>query len=129
MNGAWRIRFLAGLIFLAALLLAGKLYLVQIVQGKSFIVKADRQYTEAPGVFDRGSIYFTTKDGTLISAATLKSGFTVAINPQLIKDPEAVYRKLKEFLPYLDRADFLARAAKKSATYVEVATKVDEEIG
>ena len=38
---------------------------------------------------ERGSIFFTAKDGTLISAATIASGDTIAMNPQKLLDPAA----------------------------------------
>src|SRR5437762_1855102 len=74
------------------LLIIIRLYFVQIVNGNDYAQKADRQFASGgSGLFDRGSIYFTRKDGTLISAAALSSGFLVAINPQLVIDPEAAY--------------------------------------
>ena len=125
-----RIRLLSIGIIIFALFLATKLYLVQIVHGSDFIQRADRQYVQSPGsMFDRGSIYFTDKDGTLISAATLKSGFTLAINPQVLKDPEDAYKKIAVLLPTLDRESFLSKAAKTKDTYEEVATKVESDVG
>lgn len=127
----FRIRFvLLGLILIALGILV-RLYFVQIVHGEEYSQKADRQFTSGSGgLFDRGSIYFTRKDGTLISAATLDSGYLVAINPQLLKDPEAAYRAISgAAASTIDRDAFLSAAGKKSQVYIEVAHRLSEADG
>src|SRR6185369_7580593 len=87
-----RIRIVLAAIVLAALVVLVRLYFIQIVHGDDYSQKADRQFASGgSGLFDRGRIYFTEKDGTAISAATLSTGFLVAINPQILTDPEAAY--------------------------------------
>lgn len=132
-SSTWRIRSIAGAIILFALILVTKLYFVQIVNGDEFRDKADHQYVRpSERVFSRGNIYFTKKDGTLSSAATVKSGFVLAVNPRQIggleKATEA-YEKLLPILPELDRADFIARASKENDPYEEVARKIDQDTG
>ncbi len=118
-----RLRLVLAFIFLAALIILIRLYFVQIVHGQDYSRKADRQFASGgSGLFDRGSIYFTRKDGTLISAATLSTGFLVAINPQTLKNPEAAYDALFEVAPdSISREAFFAVAAKKTQVYIEVA--------
>ena len=59
--------------------------MLQIVEHDSYSTKADRQYAKSSSsLFSRGTIYFKNKDNTLVSAASLKTGFTLALNPQLI---------------------------------------------
>ena len=80
-----RIKLLASLFIIVALLLGVKLYLVQVVNGATYSLEADRQYARpSKDVFDRGSIFFTDKTGEYISAASLKTGYTVALNPSII---------------------------------------------
>ena len=112
----FRIRLVLAFIVLVALLIFTRLYFVQIVRGDEYAQKADRQFASGgSGLFDRGAIYFTSKDGTLISAATLATGFLVAINPQTLGDPEAAYAALSAVAPdALSRDAFLAAAAKKN---------------
>lgn len=126
-----RIRIALGVIILAALLIVGRLYFVQIVQGEEYALKADRQFTSgASGLFDRGSIYFTRRDGTLISAATLATGFLVAINPQTLRDADAAYVAVSAAASStLGREAFLAASRKKTAVYIEVARHVGEKEG
>lgn len=123
-----RIRLLAGCIFCCALILVGKLYMTQIVHGETFSERADRQYLRPDyRLFNRGSLFFQGKNGTVIAAATQRSGFTVAINPTLLKNPEEAYEKLSSLLT-LDKDVFLQRASKKDDPYEEVANAIVPEI-
>src|SRR3989344_3157388 len=123
-----RIRLITAFIVLFALVLVVRLYFVQIVSGDAFKNRAERQYVRsAQDIFDRGSIYFRHSDGSLISAATLKSGYMVSINPDLIKEPEVAYAKLGEIIA-LDKEFFLAKAAKQNDPYEEIAKRLDQSI-
>ncbi|MFA5744835.1 MAG: penicillin-binding protein 2 [Candidatus Paceibacterota bacterium] len=126
-----RIRFILAFIVLVAVLIVVRLYLVQIVDGQEYSQKADRQFASGgSGLFDRGSIYFARKDGTLISAATLQTGFLVAINPQTLLDPEAAYRAITAVASSsLSHDAFLIAAAKKSQVYIEVAHHLSDSAG
>ncbi len=124
-----RIRFLTLCVVAFALLLISRLYFLQVVEGSSYADRADRQYTStSQKIFDRGSIFFRNKDGSLVSAATLKSGYIISINPEIIKNPEEVWDKLSQVLQ-LDKEVFLAKANKKNDPYEEIANKVEEDIG
>jgi stage V sporulation protein D (sporulation-specific penicillin-binding protein) len=128
----FRIRLLLGCILLGAALILTRLYFVQIVYGDEYAQKADRQYAaNASGLFDRGAIYFARKNGTLISAATLSSGFLVAINPQTLSDPELAYEKIFAHASstLISKEAFLMAAAKKSQVYVEVAHRLAQKDG
>lgn len=97
--------------------------------GEEFKARAERQYVSAlVAPFDRGSIFYTRKDGTHISAATLASGFTLAINPTEITDAESVYEKLSQYVEITKDA-FLFRAGKEKDPYEEILQEVPEEIG
>ncbi len=116
-----RIRLLSGASVLVGLLLLSKLYLVQVVRASDYAAKADRQYSRPnQDLFDRGSIFFMTKDGGAVSAATLQSGFVLAITPKSVPDPEAVFQKLAPFVP-LEHDSFIAKARKAGDPYEEVA--------
>ncbi len=90
-----RNRIFSFLILLFALILIGKLFLLQIINKNTYRDLADRQYaTPTSDVFERGAILLTRKDGKLISGATQLSGYKVAVDMTKIKDREAVYEKL-----------------------------------
>ncbi len=126
---ATRIRLISFGISIFALLLIGRLYYLQIINNDLYTSKADKQYTStSQKIFSRGTIFFQNKDGSLVSAATLKSGFIVAINPQILKEPEIVYEKVNEIMP-INHDDFISKATKQKDPYEEIAVRVDEEIG
>lgn len=127
----FRLRLIFAGIILIALLILVRLYFVEIVHGNDYALKADHQFSvSSSGLFDRGSIYFTDKDGTLISAATLQTGFLVAINPQTMKDPQAAYDAIFAVASTsIDHDTFFTAAGKKSQVYIEVAHHLSEAAG
>jgi len=129
-----RIRVVLLFVVLVAAIIFIRLYFIQIVNGDDYAQKADRQFSSGGGgLFDRGSIYFTRKDGTVISAATLATGFLAAINPQTLNNPETAYRAIaaaaSSSATVLSRDAFLAAAAKKGQVYIEVAHRLSGEAG
>ena len=126
-----RIRLISILIILFSLVLFVKLYTLQIVENDYFRQKADRQYQKPATDFNRGTIFFTQKDGTQISAASLKTGFILSMNPKLVKDANAedIYNKILPFIPDLNHDDFIAKANKANDPYEEIRKKVDEDVG
>lgn len=122
-----RIRFISVIIILSALVLSVRLYFVQIVFGESFVSDAERQNINENTIqYNRGDIYFQSMTGEIIPAAISRSGFTVAINPKIIKDPEKIYDSLSKILA-LDKQEFLAKAAKKDRVYDEIAKHLNSE--
>lgn len=121
-----RLRLILVLILLIATLILTRLYFVQIVHGEEYSARADRQYVRSGStLYDRGNIFFKDKEDRLVSGATLKSGFTVAIVPTEVENPETLYATLASLLP-LDREIFLMRASKVDDPYEEIARQVDE---
>src|SRR5581483_9170945 len=128
MRSVTRTRIIALCIAGFALLIIARLYILQIAEHQLYLDKANRQYTyTAQSLFDRGTIYFQNKDGTLVSAATLQTGFIVAINPKTLKDPEGTWQKLNALWP-IDHDTFMAKVAANSS-YQEIATHVSEDTG
>lgn len=121
-----RIRVLSIAMLIFALLISVKLYFVQIVHGKAYSEKADRQYVKPnEKIFNRGSIFFETRTGDLVSAATMKTGFLVTLKPKLLENPEDAYNKLSSVLP-LEEESFMSKASKKNDPYEEIAHRVDD---
>lgn len=124
-----RLRFVLVILILLALLFMGKLFLLQIVHGEQYAERADRQYvTPAGNIFERGSIFFQGKDGNLVSAATMQTGYKVAIVPRDITDPETLYNKLAQHIPDLDHDDFIERALRSNDPYEEIAFQLPREM-
>lgn len=124
-----KLRIISLGLFAVALLLITRLYFVQVVNGAEYSLRAERQYiSSSQQLYDRGSIFFTRKDGTLLSAAGLGTGFTVAINPTLIKSPEETYEKLAAFMP-VEKESFIEQASKEGDPYEVVSRRVEEQVG
>lgn len=120
-----RVVFFCLLIF--ALILIGKLFLVQIVHSNSYSDRADRQYfSPSSDIFERGTIYFKQKDGQLVSAATQTTGFKIAINPSKIVDQESTYEELSK-ITEINQDDFFVKASKENDPYEEIATRLSKE--
>ena len=127
----FRIRLVLAFIVLAALVILARLYFVQVVHGDEYAEKADRQFAASgSSLFDRGSIYFSHKNGSTISAATLATGFLVAINPQTLTNPEAAYTAISAAASTTIAHDaFVAAAAKKGQVHIEVAHRISDAQG
>lgn len=116
--------FIAGAFVAACLVLVAKLYAVQIVRGDEFKEQAERQYSRPEqALWSRGSIFFTGKDGEEISAAGMRAGFTVAMVPKEVTDPEAVSEALSSLLS-LERERFLSQAKRRDDPYEEIAQQI-----
>lgn len=125
-KGRIRIIFFGLVVF--ALILAVRLYYLQIIHGQEYNDRADHQYVSITrALFDRGSIYFQNKDGSLLSGATLLTGYIVSLNPKNITDISATYKALSEYIP-MSVDIFYAKATREGSAYEKLANQLSEEI-
>lgn len=124
-----RLRVLAGFLILIAFVLIARLYFVQVVNGGEYSLRAERQYVSASHtLYDRGSIYYTRKDGTALSGAALATGFLIAIDPSKIKGTDKTFDALQALYP-IERETFDLAAAKTEDPYEVLARRVPEDAG
>jgi cell division protein FtsI/penicillin-binding protein 2 len=103
-----------------AVVLSAKLFYLQILHGETYSQAADRQYvTPSSDIYERGTIYFSKKDGELVSAATQISGYKMAIVAEKMTDPEDAYAKISKIIQ-LSKEEFIARAENKDDPYQEI---------
>ncbi|MBN2094359.1 MAG: penicillin-binding protein 2 [Candidatus Zambryskibacteria bacterium] len=122
-----RIRFISVIIVLVALVITFRLYQIQVVNSKTFKTEAERQnINESTILYDRETIYFENKNGEKIPAAISRSGFTIAINPEIIKNPEEIYNELNQIL-VLDKSEFMTKARKQDDPYEEIAKHLNSD--
>ncbi len=127
MQYSGRIRFFSIAIFIFGLLLIGRLYILQIVNGGDYLAQADKQYVRSTyDYYDRGSIFFSTKDGALIPAASLKNGFILTVHPDEVIDPEVAFTRLNEVYT-VDQTDFLAKANKVGDPEERIAPRLSKD--
>lgn len=120
-----RITFLSALVFLFALVIAGRLYYLQVANSEEYRSQADRQYVvQGQKVFDRGTIFFSPKIGSPISAATLSTGYLVSINPKQVEHPEDISNALSGILPVEEKS---LLSILSGQTYREIAHRVNEK--
>lgn len=124
-----RIRILLVLVCMWAAVLAVRLYWIQIIRGDEYTKLADSQYIKpSDNVFERGSLYFLSKTGEKVSAATMREGYTLTINPMFIANPGSVYEALSQYIK-LDRDTFFQKATKPNDQYEELGRKLDANTG
>ncbi len=122
-----RIRIVSALVIFFGMILASKLFYIQIIHKNLYTEKADRQYaTPSNNIFNRGSIFFTKKDGSPVAAGTVSSGFKIAIKAKDIIDSEMTYKSLSPYLD-MDYNTFISKANKKNDPYEEVAFHLTKE--
>jgi cell division protein FtsI/penicillin-binding protein 2 len=124
-----KIRIFSVVIVLVAVILLSKLYYLQIVEADYFQNQADRQHTlPSNGTLNRGTISFSDNAGNLVNAATLKSGYILAINPKLVLDKEGTYDKLNAVFP-IDHTDFITKANKVTEAYEPINSQLPTDAG
>ncbi len=124
-----RIRFVGILLFLIAGGLIYRLFDLQVMKADYYRKKADRQYISLENkspIANRGTIYFREKTGQIVSAAGVKDGYKVVINPSVLKNAEDVYNKISPIIP-LEREDFLLHAAKQNDAYEEIIRRLEAD--
>lgn len=122
-----RIRIITGVVMLVALVLVGRLYFLQIINFDVYVARGESQYVHTvTDLYDRGTIYFTTRDGEKVSAATVQSGYVMALDPSRIENAEELFNALEPYL-LINKETFLYRATLPGRVYVEVRSELSEE--
>lgn len=117
------------LCIVVVIVIVGRLYVLQVMHGETYAARANAQFTEpASPLLDRGTIYFTDKDGGHITAASIKNGYAIAVNPTKVTDAEALYAAVNAVVP-TDRGDFIAKATKPHSQYQLVAQHLSDDVG
>ena len=117
---------MVGTVCLIAFLLLVRSYVVQIAHGNVYREQAEAQYVRTQDdLYTRGSIFFTNRDGTELSAAAIKSGYVLALDPSRITDPQGICDQLQA-VTEINHSLCQFRAALPNRTYVELQSQVTE---
>ncbi len=132
-NSSSRIRFVLGCISLFALILISKLYYIQILHGDEYTSEAEAQYSRQTATsFERGTIFFETKNRGTIGVATVKEGYSLIMNPKVlraeVKDISSSFDALTQYVK-LDKASFMEKSAKQNDQYEELDKRLDRIAG
>lgn len=121
-----RIRILSAAVIVIGLLLLARLYYLQIAQADFYADRAEKQYVHTKAdLYSRGSIYFTTRDGELLSAASIQAGYLLSVNPNHVTDANAFCEALRNYL-IIEKDTCVERASYKNRTYVELNEKLTD---
>ncbi len=123
-----RLRTVGIVVFIFAGIIIGRLFFIQVVGANFYRKEGNNQYVSVSGDnFDRGAIFFKEKNNTTISAASVKNGFLLALNPTLLSgDKEDIYKKLSSVVE-IDKEDFLIKADKKDDPFEDIAHRLTLE--
>ncbi len=125
-----RLKIVAAAFIVLGFFIITKLFLVQIVHHDDYASAAIGEYTsQVNGLYDRGTIYFTQANGTLVPAATLNARYKLVISPIDIKpeNRESTYAALNEIIP-IDRKAYDVSFTKPGDQYEVLADRVSESL-
>ena len=123
-----RLRVLSALFVLGGLLLIVRLYFIQIVHGREYEQDAMGQYVAQKSQTEaRGSIFFSARDGSLVAAAVMQTGWRVAIKSSEVKDSDTLYRRLED-ITEIDRERY-SMAIKKQGknAHTDILFRLDDD--
>ena len=121
----FRVRLLSVVIVLIAVLLVARLYQIQVIKSEYYQAKAESQYVHTKSdLYSRGSILFTSRDGSTLSAAAIQSGYILAANTgQITNSIPEFCNTLSKYLD--DGAEkCVQRVSTPGRTYIELAEKL-----
>ncbi len=124
----FRVRLLSVIILCGAILLIARLYQIQVLNAEQYQEKADSQYVHTKtDLYSRGSILFTTRDGTTLSAAAVQAGYVLAANPtQITLSPGDFCVALENYLnSSVERC--VERVSTPGRTYIELADRINDD--
>lgn len=125
-----RVRLVAVSLVVLALIIIGRLYYVQVLAHEYYVDRASKQYVHTvQDLYRRGSIFFTTKDRELVSAASVSQGYLLAINPRDITDVAATCGAIVARVPDISLEDCTARAENKERSYIELYDRLSTPVG
>ncbi len=122
-----RITGLSLLLCLITGLLVIRLFYLQVLRGDEYSEEVSNNYSvEELSKFDRGTIYTKKKDGTLVSAATTVSGYTLVVDKNSINlSPEKLFEIIKSAIPDADK-NFFDKKMNSKGRYIDVAKHVTQ---
>lgn len=122
-----RIRIVIGVLCFIALALFARSYQLQVAKGQEYRAEAEAQYVkQTTGLYNRGSIFFTTRDGVTLSAAAVQAGYALAVNPSLVTSADAVCDAVLQYIE-MDRETCMIRSTLENRTYVDLVEHIDAE--
>ena len=100
---------------------------MQVVNGHVYTARAQAQYAKpSVSIFDRGSIFFQSKDDSHVVAASITRGYFIYLNPKLITNAPQTLQAISQYLT-IDKSLF-NKDVNASSSYVELVHKLDGSV-
>lgn len=125
-NFSKRIKIVGIIVSFIAFAVIARLFQIQVINSSYYQDKGETSYSSKISNIDRGSVYFKEKEGNLVGGAVMKTGYLLALKPDLILDPEILYPKLDPFIE-MEKEEFLEKANKKGDPYEEIENRLTLE--
>lgn len=124
-----RARFIIYCTVAFAFIILCRLFFIQILNGSMYEERAQKQYIKPiSNTIERGSIYFSQKNGDKIAVAGMKEGYNISINPKFIKNNEQVYNALSQYID-IEKEQFISKTKSTDSPYFELLKRVDSATG
>ena len=118
-----------GIFLLIVLFIITRMYFVQIINGQVYAERLENQHARpTTAVFDRGNIFFKTINNSRVSAASIRSGYNISINPQSVNNPEDIFNNLNFILKF-DEDIYDEKFANKKLVHSQIARRVPYDLG
>ena len=116
-----RIKFVAFFIIFLFTCVVVQLFRVQVLNSKEYKEIAKNQYvTGRPELESRGNIYFSKRDGTLISGATMNFKYILVVSPKKIQlEKEKIYNEINSIYP-IDKDMFYEKVSNHNSEYKKI---------
>lgn len=122
-----RLTWVGIIVIIVALFLLTKVFFLQIIRNEEFSSRADRSYVQSSEVFERGTIFLTSRDGTLMAGATVVRGYLLAVDPGRVLNAEDAFVQLEPYLRTVTKDEFIRRATKEDDPYEEIEKRIERE--
>jgi stage V sporulation protein D (sporulation-specific penicillin-binding protein) len=124
----YKIHILGLILCFFLIILMIRIIYLQIPRNEYYRSLAEGQYvTSSKEDFDRGSIYFSNRKGGLVSAANLKTLYTIALDTNSLRDATGTYELLSRYIPNIDKVDFFEKASKINDPYEKIVDNIEED--
>lgn len=121
----WRLYTIAILFVLFGLIIFIRLFYVQVVLAKSYAAKAVSQQSRKFEIASKRGIIYVSDGDSLFPVALNNQIFTLAVDPQFVKDKQHTSDKISEIT--LVSADEVSQKLNKEGRYVEISKKVSTD--
>jgi len=122
-----RSRILAGIVIVMAVLFAGRLFQLQVIQGGYYKNLADKEQIKQRELFASRGLIYALDGGTPVQMVLNQTVYTVWADPAIVTDADKIVSTVKSIAGGNAKSDLADRLALKESRYQVLATKVTRD--